>query len=75
VILVRSEEWGVSFTRPAGRPGPVTLEVYRIVAEPNRWGGIGTVLLHPEHNGREFEDMGGAESYAILHGLLSEYVR
>lgn len=75
-VTVTASEWGVSYTSPADHEtGGVCLNVYRIVDEPNQWGGRGVVIQHSEHDGRVFPDIDMARAYALEAGLVKLFIR
>lgn len=80
---VTATEWGVSYTCPQrtvnaygyepDAMAKVTLNVHKLVDEPNKWGGRGVVVRHPVYDGLEFDDKDEAKSFSIEVGLLKVF--
>jgi ribosomal protein L37E len=58
--------------RPYSR---TTLNVYKLVDEPNEWGGRGRVVSHPEWDGLEFDSPEEARQFQIDKGLVVPYTK
>ncbi|WP_128378535.1 hypothetical protein [Streptomyces cavernae] len=70
---VTASSWAVSQTVGSGINGAV-LNVHDLDHEaPNARGGLGVVVWHPVHDGREFTSSHEARAYALRMGLLRRF--
>lgn len=72
--LVTATEWGVSFTTGTAITGAV-LNVHKLEETPNKFGGIGNIVKHPEFDGMTFGSHDEARAFAHGAGLLKPFVR
>lgn len=74
VIYVRGYEWCVSYTTHSTAYSPeAVLNVFKIDYQAaNQWGGRGVVIRHPD-DGRVFDTLDDARSYAMMHNLIHVY--